>query len=425
MTSTYSSPHEDDDIDFPLPTTNASTIAQRRDDSSLSSALDDIVLSSLDSLHFILSPTTTILRVSTNCLSILGCEPNLLLGQRLAALIHRDDAPVFNNEIHDALSTASTFRFHCRIRSVVTADRTHSAFELLGHYQVTPPATLFPLQLMMPPPGIFSIIARPSVTKRGHELDGMLELKVEQIRLVRRIEDLQKQLVAEMDEEDLPEEEGSKFARVGRAGASSDRRTSRSRSSPPRMGSDSPTTKAVSSGPSSKAEMGDIGIPFLLRSRDSYTSTKSTDTERLTKRKFSGRDYRCSRCGRTDSPEWRRGPEGPKTLCNACGRKFTCAQQAWALTTFHSYVFKGETESREEIRAAVSDKSGRRQRQRHTNGIFPTGQNRRIAVSIAVNAYDFYLELRLCRPDTLLKVHFIQNRPMQQCSMDSDEEIGG
>ena len=27
----------------------------------------------------------------------------------------------------------------------------------------------------------------------------------------------------------------------------------------------------------------------------------------------------CRDCGRTDSPEWRKGPEGPKTLCNACG----------------------------------------------------------------------------------------------------------
>jgi len=33
---------------------------------------------------------------------------------------------------------------------------------------------------------------------------------------------------------------------------------------------------------------------------------------------------RCSACHRTKTVEWRRGPEGPHTLCNACGlRKFT------------------------------------------------------------------------------------------------------
>ncbi|KAE8542363.1 cutinase palindrome-binding protein [Cryptococcus gattii VGV] len=30
----------------------------------------------------------------------------------------------------------------------------------------------------------------------------------------------------------------------------------------------------------------------------------------------------CVTCGRTDSPEWRKGPLGPKTLCNACGLRW-------------------------------------------------------------------------------------------------------
>ncbi|KAK0211821.1 hypothetical protein IW262DRAFT_1498034 [Armillaria fumosa] len=32
--------------------------------------------------------------------------------------------------------------------------------------------------------------------------------------------------------------------------------------------------------------------------------------------------YVCVTCGRTDSPEWRKGPLGPKTLCNACGLRW-------------------------------------------------------------------------------------------------------
>jgi hypothetical protein len=31
--------------------------------------------------------------------------------------------------------------------------------------------------------------------------------------------------------------------------------------------------------------------------------------------------YICTRCGTLRSPEWRKGPHGPKTLCNACGCK--------------------------------------------------------------------------------------------------------
>jgi hypothetical protein len=30
----------------------------------------------------------------------------------------------------------------------------------------------------------------------------------------------------------------------------------------------------------------------------------------------------CSDCGTLDSPEWRKGPKGPKTLCNACGLRW-------------------------------------------------------------------------------------------------------
>ncbi|KAK7693964.1 hypothetical protein QCA50_003539 [Cerrena zonata] len=53
--------------------------------------------------------------------------------------------------------------------------------------------------------------------------------------------------------------------------------------------------------------------------------------------------YVCMTCGRTDSPEWRKGPSGPKTLCNACGLR-------WA---------KREKEKRTALRASgLSGSSG-------------------------------------------------------------------
>ncbi|GAA6005423.1 hypothetical protein JCM11491_003637 [Sporobolomyces phaffii] len=35
----------------------------------------------------------------------------------------------------------------------------------------------------------------------------------------------------------------------------------------------------------------------------------------------------CQNCGRTDSPEWRSGPTGPKSLCNACGLRWAKVQK--------------------------------------------------------------------------------------------------
>ncbi|WVQ79415.1 hypothetical protein IAT38_001512 [Cryptococcus sp. DSM 104549] len=40
--------------------------------------------------------------------------------------------------------------------------------------------------------------------------------------------------------------------------------------------------------------------------------------------------YVCVTCGRTDSPEWRKGPLGPKTLCNACGLRWAKRNSAVA-----------------------------------------------------------------------------------------------
>lgn len=36
---------------------------------------------------------------------------------------------------------------------------------------------------------------------------------------------------------------------------------------------------------------------------------------------------RCNNCGVTKTPQWREGPDGPKTLCNACGVKYSRERQ--------------------------------------------------------------------------------------------------
>jgi len=36
----------------------------------------------------------------------------------------------------------------------------------------------------------------------------------------------------------------------------------------------------------------------------------------------------CHFCGRKDTPEWRKGPAGPATLCNACGLQWAKKMRA-------------------------------------------------------------------------------------------------
>lgn len=40
------------------------------------------------------------------------------------------------------------------------------------------------------------------------------------------------------------------------------------------------------------------------------------------KQKLEDGELVCHECGTTESPEWRKGPAGPKSLCNACGLRF-------------------------------------------------------------------------------------------------------
>ncbi|KAK1035941.1 white collar 2 type of transcription factor, partial [Friedmanniomyces endolithicus] len=79
---------------------------------------------------------------------------------------------------------------------------------------------------------------------------------------------------------------------------------------------DGERSHGISTGDTSPALVrGDAGIAILL-DRDGEVAKKE-------KKKLKVADeYVCANCGALDSPEWRRGPKGPKTLCNACGLRW-------------------------------------------------------------------------------------------------------
>ncbi|KAJ1304583.1 hypothetical protein OPQ81_005725 [Rhizoctonia solani] len=61
------------------------------------------------------------------------------------------------------------------------------------------------------------------------------------------------------------------------------------------------------------------------RQQFDHTPQQHGDTRKLKRtRAWNPPDhqYMCRRCHRTDSPAWRKGPDGPKTLCNACGLSY-------------------------------------------------------------------------------------------------------
>lgn len=60
----------------------------------------------------------------------------------------------------------------------------------------------------------------------------------------------------------------------------------------------------------------------LRQQIDTLSTKMSTSASKKAKRKHRAKSLICHSCNRTESPEWRRGPNGPKTLCNPCGIKY-------------------------------------------------------------------------------------------------------
>lgn len=66
---------------------------------------------------------------------------------------------------------------------------------------------------------------------------------------------------------------------------------------------------------------------------DSAKGTGEGNSNKKLRRGRAAPPGRCHSCNRADTPEWRRGPDGARTLCNACGlhyAKLTRKQQSGA-----------------------------------------------------------------------------------------------
>lgn len=60
-----------------------------------------------------------------------------------------------------------------------------------------------------------------------------------------------------------------------------------------------------------------------------------------------GEGQKCLGCGATSTPEWRRGPMGPRTLCNACGLVY--AKMVSTFFSQHQISFHTFSRSKNEI----------------------------------------------------------------------------
>jgi len=336
------------------------------------------VVEELGDLLHILDANGNIKHVSPSVKRLLGYNSDEVLNKFLSDFLHPDDVGVFTSEFNDAIASGAPLRMFYRLRKV---DGAHAIFEVIGHAHIA--AAKFSPQPNNQTPFCQAVfmMARPYPIKHAAFLQSFLEHKMENERLKRRIAELQKEEAEEAEESqrtwrqsqegrsDLTPSEGT--ARAGNAtpfyqqgGVSLP--TSPDLTMPPPERPLQPTAnpaltrenlegvaggrpdsirdkmaryervtheetlelltgiqphrdgeraRGIVAGSGSPAVIkGDAGIAIPM-DRDPRTGEKK-------KKLKVAEEYVCTDCGTLDSPEWRKGPSGPKTLCNACGLRW-------------------------------------------------------------------------------------------------------
>jgi hypothetical protein len=317
-----------------------------------------MILEKFRDLYLVLNPEMRIRHISPACAELTGHDPGTLRSRLLHEFVHQEDRAMVIREINESIVTGQQFRFFYRFKK---ADSTFAIFESFGHPHPSEEAAGESRRCG----GIF-MISRPYPTKNASFLDSFLGHKIENERLQRKITDLRREEQEELEgydqywanrdsrssithSEGRPEDAelavpASSFdgmppppkPSVGNAALTKQNLSEALAASRPDSINDkmaryegaSPTdhvemltglrsnerSDGISTGAASPALIiGDAGIE-ILTDRDRFGPDKS-------KKAKTAEEYVCTDCGTLESPEWRRGPGGPKTLCNACGRK--------------------------------------------------------------------------------------------------------
>ncbi|KAI9932882.1 blue light receptor [Aspergillus wentii] len=327
------------------------------------------VLHEMKDLLLVLSSVGRILYASPSCQSITGYTAKQIEGKPLSQLIHEDDRPILNRELDECFATGSPLRScHFRFNKL---NNGPCIFEAHGHAHIARHNVNIGDGNTGRRCDGFFLMCRPYPTKSTRLLDTFLEHKVENIRLNYRIARLK-----EEEEEELNANRLSSFrqdqtgnshflhsqhqthitsmhashtqSNVNDSTTDGDDNDSAdaafnvddndSRMFVDHLADKLPPAEDLSHidgievmtglyyGEGERSQGLSTGIPRgrLVQCDIDVTTTdqQSRTAPDGDRRKRLRGEYSCTDCGTSDSPEWRKGPEGPKTLCNACGLRW-------------------------------------------------------------------------------------------------------
>ncbi|KAI0506903.1 hypothetical protein F5B22DRAFT_427568 [Xylaria bambusicola] len=326
------------------------------------------VVEELKDVLYILDANGRIRYTSPSTFSVTGYQSEDLVDTFLRDIVHPDDMGTFTSEMNECIATGNPLRVFYRMKK---KDLQYAIFEAVGHAHIAA-ATFAPNPSNRSPfcQAVF-IMSRPYPTRNASLLDSFLEHKIENERLRRRIAELRKEEDEEeaasqqswlqesrsdvtpsddtfmsstqggvifkpvtVDTQAMPPPErplNGALTRENLEGATAGNRPDSIGDKMARYEGSCRTdtiemftglrylegerSRGVTTGSSSLTLIkGDVGIAIPV-DRDPKTGEKK-------KKLKIAEEYVCTDCGTLDSPEWRKGPSGPKTLCNACGLRW-------------------------------------------------------------------------------------------------------
>ncbi|KAL5044751.1 hypothetical protein BDW71DRAFT_208879 [Aspergillus fruticulosus] len=341
------------------------------------------IINEVRDLLLLLSPDGVVYYVSPSCKAITGFDTPRLEHDYISRFIHDDDKPVFARELRESVAMARAFHCHFRMYQV---DNSTCLLEAYGHPHFeqlnndgTGAANLNQSQQQQQfCQGIF-LICRPYHNESTYLVDSFLEHKLENVRLKERIAQLKReeerdlhavaqqtslwQIPSSHAHRPIPQTRKAFASNLnpsllpgGDAGDDNESSDTLDNINEIVIGIGQGQARA-NHGQKQGREETSTSTTFDLNDVELLTGLYLTEGERsqgISTGTREGRlfnsatananpssrigqrvppeteprrrlkaEYKCMVCGTSDSPEWRKGPEGPKTLCNACGCKWS------------------------------------------------------------------------------------------------------
>ncbi|TFK54670.1 hypothetical protein OE88DRAFT_1653099 [Heliocybe sulcata] len=285
----------------------------------------DLLITELsDAVILILSPAGKVWFCGNAVSELLGWRDEELIDQDFTEFMNAEDQIKFLDAFNDSCRMRKELLCYCRLKwknEFSQDSRDYSTnpkevlFELKGypHYVADEAES-----------NCFFAMARPYPSRNTAMLNTFLELKMENERLQQRLNELQQRAA---------QKAGNPLSPDGFSTYSSSIPLSMpiSLNSQLSEGYYSRQSVAGSQYDSNNYDLAYRGLPSYGTNRglDAVLEDDNDDSARRKKLKKThlGDQHVCVTCGRTDSPEWRKGPQGPKTLCNACGLRWAKQQR--------------------------------------------------------------------------------------------------